>query len=224
MKRIEFLFFVVIIIVCSACNSHSFTDRQGNKYQTVEIGNQEWMAENLATTVDIDGNDLVLGEDYFYPDGDSTKVERYGLLYTWDAAMRVVPKGWHIPTLDEWSDLFETIGRDNTYFDSNTQSIAKAIASSEGWKDCAKNKTIGHIQKHNNSTKFSAMPAGTASPEENFGTSANFWTADVLDDYLAFCQVMLNASDHIIPSLKLKSCAISIRCIRDDSGKDKKEE
>lgn len=63
-------------------------DCQGREYKTVKIGNQEWMAENLAVTKDRDGKDLVLGKDYFYPGGAEANVKEYGLLYTWEAAMR----------------------------------------------------------------------------------------------------------------------------------------
>lgn len=40
-------------------------------------GNLEWMSDNLDVTKDREGNELVLGKDYFHPDGDENNVEKY---------------------------------------------------------------------------------------------------------------------------------------------------
>jgi uncharacterized protein (TIGR02145 family) len=68
--------------------------------KTIKIGRQVWMAENL--DVEVKGS--------WYYNEDPTNAKMYGRLYTWDAAQKACPKGWHIPTDDEWTELSNTLG------------------------------------------------------------------------------------------------------------------
>jgi uncharacterized protein (TIGR02145 family) len=114
-------------------------DIEGNKYKTVKIGNQCWMAENLKTTKDPDGYPLTDGafagnisgnpvaEYYWIFDNMPSYVPIYGLLYTWNAVMDsaassnsvpsgvqgVCPAGWHLPSIAEWDTLATYINDDN---------------------------------------------------------------------------------------------------------------
>lgn len=107
-------------------------DYDGNIYNTVKIGNQWWMAENLKTTHYHDGTEinLVLNE----ADWDALlsidkamcyhKKNTYGILYNWSATMNdavssntnpsgvqgVCPDGWHVPSDSEWSELINYLG------------------------------------------------------------------------------------------------------------------
>ena len=58
-----------------------------------KIGAYTWTTENLA---------IGEGEKGVYRNPDATPEE--GLLYTWDAAMRLCPEGWHLPSNEEWDD------------------------------------------------------------------------------------------------------------------------
>ena len=113
------------------------SDFDGNEYQTVQIGNQIWMTENLKTTHYADGTVLVDGTDstnidadyttkyYFWYDDDSVcYAGTYGALYTWAAVMNgsassntnpsgvqgVCPAGWHLPSDAEWNELIDYLG------------------------------------------------------------------------------------------------------------------
>jgi uncharacterized protein (TIGR02145 family) len=91
------------------------TDIDGNLYQTVKIGNQWWMAENLRVTRDSRGNPI---SSYVY-NNDERMALTYGRLYTWQAMMNgssspgaqgISPDGWHIPSIDEWQILIDFLG------------------------------------------------------------------------------------------------------------------
>ncbi|NOU17000.1 MAG: T9SS type A sorting domain-containing protein [Bacteroidales bacterium] len=104
------------------------TDIDGNIYQTVTIGTQTWMKENLKTTKYNDGSDIPLVTDNaawtiagaaycWYNNDAATYKATYGALYNWfsvDVASNgnknVCPSGWHVPTDDEWAILTTYLG------------------------------------------------------------------------------------------------------------------
>jgi uncharacterized protein (TIGR02145 family) len=79
-----------------------FTDpRDGKIYKTVKIGNQVWMAENLAYKTQ-------KGSWAYNNDENNAKI--YGYLYEWEAANNACPPGWHLPTKAEWETLISNLG------------------------------------------------------------------------------------------------------------------
>ncbi len=90
----------------------TLTDFDGNTYQTVRIGFQQWMAENLKTTHYSDGTPIDTAvhvyNDWAYPDS----INIYGRLYSGlaiSSGNNVCPDGWHVPTPDDWNELFTFI-------------------------------------------------------------------------------------------------------------------
>ena len=120
--------------------SPTVTDYDGNVYQTVQIGNQCWMKENLRTTHYADGTTIPLGTStstttsYRYnPNNDANNVPTYGYLYNWTAVMNgagssiatpsgvqgVCPTGWHVPSDAEWTQLTDYVGSQSVYLCGN---------------------------------------------------------------------------------------------------------
>jgi uncharacterized protein (TIGR02145 family) len=92
------------------------SDIEGNIYNTVTIGNQVWMKENLKSKKYSDGT--LIPNIYFYND-NANNIDIYGYLYTWNAAMKsstieraqgVCPSGWHMPSIAEWTTLVDYLG------------------------------------------------------------------------------------------------------------------
>ena len=129
------------------CGTSTLSDYDGNIYNTVQIGNQCWMAENLSTTHYASGTAILNVTDnsawaaladnntddaYCYYDNSTTNVNVYGALYTWSAAMGdnavssnsnpsgiqgACPTGWHLPSDNEWKQLEMQLGMSQTEAD-----------------------------------------------------------------------------------------------------------
>jgi len=100
------------------------SDIDGFVYNTVKIGNQVWMKENLKTTRYRDGSVIPLVSSdsewsattsgaYSSYNNENANVSFYGALYNWYAVtdgIGLCPDGWHIPSNDEWTELTEYLG------------------------------------------------------------------------------------------------------------------
>jgi uncharacterized protein (TIGR02145 family) len=103
---------------------NSVTDIDGNRYDVVAIGNQQWMKENLRTSSYSDGApifradkstewSLLTSGAYCWYNNDSAAYNiPYGKLYNWYAVQNgnLCPTGWHVPSDFEWADLAEFLG------------------------------------------------------------------------------------------------------------------
>jgi uncharacterized protein (TIGR02145 family) len=142
------------------------TDIDGNVYQTIGIGKQIWMAENLKTTRYNDGSLIPLVTDsvvwaalstpgycWYNNDADTYK-QTYGALYNWITVNtgKLAPTGWHIPTDAEWTTLTEYLGKDGVAAGGKMKSTGTIEAGTGLWYSPNTHAT--------NESGFTAVPAG----------------------------------------------------------------
>ncbi|MCF2521118.1 FISUMP domain-containing protein [Dyadobacter sp. CY351] len=150
------LFFTQVGI---AQSTGTFTDsRDGQTYKTISFKDSTgkivtWMAQNL--NYKIEGS-------YAYEDNENNRKE-LGLLYTWEAAKKACPSGWHLSTDREWAMLVSQFG--------GTGKAGEALKSSKGWNEDG-NGT--------NSSGFDAPAGGHRKPDGSYmtqGVLGIFWTS-----------------------------------------------
>jgi len=163
--------FLFITLFLFSQETGTFTDsRDGKTYKTVKIGDQWWMAENLNFETDrsiclnkdslvIKYSDVIVDTSIYKLLSDPNICTKYGRLYDFDDALIVCPKGWHIPSNNEWNILINYLGGD---------SIAGARLKAVGKEFWNRNS-----EETNNSSGFSAM-ATTVSVSTQAVT--NFWS------------------------------------------------
>ncbi len=179
----------------NAIISGIFTDDRDQKtYEWVEIGNQTWMAENLAFKTDT-------GSWVFYNDITKDSV----FFYNWATAKEVCPDGWHLPSDKEWAELKEFIAEDG-YFEK----VGMALKSKTGW-----NEDGNGIDAYD----FSAVPDGYVYNYNNSynlkGGRAVWWSADIsFDDFGWFIYASSNSSVLERYYLGKRAYGYSVRCIK----------
>lgn len=190
----------------------TFTDlRDGNEYKWVKIGDQIWMAENLAYIPFVFPCNESGG--IWVPGNNNTNIQEatetdyykaYGCLYSREIAEDVIPDGWHLPSYEEWDILFNYLGG----IDSAGMHLRET--TDKYWSECG----------GTNKTGFTALPGGSVnitydSPINYLGKSSIFWvndanfTLDISYLYYIFSngEIDFNFSD-------TKNKGLSIRCIK----------
>lgn len=108
----------------------TFTDsRDGKEYNWVQIGEQTWMAENLAF-------DAGAGSWAF--NNEESNVALYGRIYDWTTSLSACPAGWHLPSFEEWNILAAYISSDKgPYVNDGDQweFVGGHLKSTTGWKN-----------------------------------------------------------------------------------------
>ena len=153
-KKAIIPFSFLLCTVVSYVRAQTFTDpRDNHVYKTIKVGNQTWMAENLAYLPKInspyEGSDeeaqikpffYVYG--YFGNDIEVAKKEKkygtYGVLYNWVAAKAACPPGWHLPSDAEWKTLEKNLGMDASDLDKmmfrNSGDVGYKLKSKNIWR------------------------------------------------------------------------------------------
>ncbi len=214
---------IIGLFFFSACEKHKESglpvDGDGNEYDTVVIGTQVWLGENLKTTKYNNGVSIPLITDnsqwpsmssaaFCWYGNNRAAVEHYGALYNWWAVKVsfLCPVGYHVPSDEEWNTLINYLGGEEIAGDK-----LKAIGT-QFW---------GSGNYATNESGFTAMPGGWRSP--NDGTfngmrgHGSFWSSSPgIDDDSGHRVDMFASSSWAYLMGLSKKAGFSVRCIKDN--------
>ncbi len=225
-SQLYLLLLLLIIFTCHFASGQTIMDIEGNTYETIRIGKQVWMKENLKVTHfnnNIEIPNLKNDTAWYmtqspawcdYNNAPDTS-EIYGRLYNWyvvGSDYNVCPQGWHVPDLEDWQQLIDYLGGD---------SIAGGALKEAGF---------AHWPKSNiatNSSGFTALPAGFRYGSlghfsinygrfMTIGGNTGFWIAMESGPYRAPYYYLVPSTRGIYKLINSKGYGHSIRCIRDE--------
>lgn len=202
-------------------------DYDGNVYQTVDIGGQCWMAENLMVSHEPDGTEIPLVDDgitwmdledndtdkayCWYDDDSTTNAGIYGALYTHSAANNACPIGWHLPSDEEFKTMEIYIGMSQEEADAMfwRGNVAPILKATSGWND------------NGNGTDdygFAYLPNGSrlsvSGEFGDLGSFGNLWTSEYSSEEVWF-RYLGSPYDAIMRYYAGKSNGFAVRCVKD---------
>ena len=204
----------------SECNSTSTFNcgdplsYNGYDYETVQIGEQCWFAENLRTTKFANGDQiphLPNSENWLNADSVETGALcnfnndtligwSFGKLYNWYVVSDqrgICPTTWHVPTTAEWNQLTDAIGDSAAVELKGNYSETWLGSGTEGF-----NAIPGGFRDWGNAVFFAE------------GTRGNWWTSSDQGG-AGFWRGMYDNSNEVSGALFNKRMGNSIRCIKD---------
>jgi uncharacterized protein (TIGR02145 family) len=198
--------------------------------QSVIIGEQVWMKENLNVGIFRNGDLIPEAQTnaewnlanknkhpaWCYYDNDPVNGIKYGRLYNWYAVADprgLCPTGWHVPTTTEWYILSEELGGENV--------AGVRIRSSTGWNDPL--ETVFPVEGiDKKKSGFSGLPGGLRDYHDTFSSideHAFWWSATEYGieygEDLAWNRWVPRISYGIYREKSRKGDGMSVRCLRD---------
>ena len=211
----------------------------GEPYQSIVYGTQEWTVENACHITYRDGTpipevtdqeeweNLTTGAWSYYENNSENP-----RLYNWYAVMGIhdtdpntpnkefAPQGWHVPSDDEWTTLENHLIANGYNYDGTTteNKIAKAMASTTGWESSEAAGATGNDQSSNNSSGFNAFPGGDRNYDGSFnfeGSDAFFWSSSESSAASAWYRNLSYDSSNLSRYGNFKRFGFSVRFVRD---------
>ncbi len=242
------LLIIIFYLLTSGCRKEHPTkedstvikDADGNKYSSITIGSQVWLRENLKTSRYSNG-DLLLTHswDKYYtseakfhwpPNDNESYADTYGRLYTWyvvNDERGICPKGYHVPTKQEWVELLVYLTSHGFDFNGSSYQykIAKSLTYSTDWAFSPNPGAPGNIDfsSYRNKSGFTALPAGTHYNfvPSDFGLKTFFWSSSESSESpdlaitSAFSALIYHNKNFLEWAGINKLGASSVRCIKD---------
>ena len=195
------------------------TDIDGNVYETVIIGDQLWMAENLKVTHYRNGDEIPTGYSnddwsnlftgaYAVYDDDPSNAEIYGNLYNWyaiDLETGVCPEGWHVPTDDEYILLTDYLGGNDIAGGKMKE------AGLEHWDSPNTGAT--------NESGFTGLPGGFRNTTGSYvymGEGGYFMSSSEYNSYRAWFHSLYYGNSVVYRDFNMnKNSGNSVRCVGD---------
>ncbi len=166
----------------------TFTDkRDGQVYNTIKIGTQTWMAENLKWNA---------GKGCW-----SYNWQKYGYLYNWETAKKSCPMGWHLPSDEEWTKLTTYLGESNAGY---------KMRSKDGWLQNSNGSNSSGFTALPGGYRD---PSGEFYAKD---CSGYFWSATQVNAETAYYRSVYRAESKVNRAyFYSKATGLSVRCVRD---------
>jgi uncharacterized protein (TIGR02145 family) len=213
-------------------------DADGNFYTTVKLGSQVWTVENLRTTKYNDGTPIPLIADqsewqtsedsarpaYCWYGNDAINKKTYGALYNWYSVNtgKLAPKGWHVPSDAEWTDLENYLVENGYNWDTakEDRKVAKSMAARTDWVPNNDSGAVGNDISKNNRSGFSGLPGGFRIECGDFfdiGYHGYWWSATEYDESHVWRRSLYSDKSHLIRNhgTLRKGCGFSVRLLKD---------
>ena len=196
---------------------NTVTDIDGNVYNTVIIGTQNLMAENLKTTKYNDGTAIpnitdntawtnLTTPSYCWYNNDATTYKAtYGALYNWYTVNtgKLCPQGWHVPTDVEWTNLATYLG-------------GMSIAGGK-MKETGTTHWLSPNTGATNESGFLALPGGNRYDTGfiNIGSLACWWGSTEYSTTEASWRALMSIQVNLSGTYHFKRLGVSVRCVKD---------
>ena len=228
-NQIDSITFCVDTVTSFRCGDLFVDIRDGKEYPTVQIGNQCWMAKNMAYLPAVFGPGAGSQSDpYNYVYGyEGTDISEaiatahytdYGVLYNWTSAMAgsassslnpsgiqgICPAGWHLPSDAEWTQLTDFLGGE-----SNAAGKLKETGTA-AWSAPNTGAT--------NESGFTGLPGGNRRADGSFfsmGEIGYWWSATQLSATHARSRTLNYNSNSVSRLNNAKELGFSVRCVLD---------
>ena len=175
MKTTVLLYIAFVVCLLSSKNLTA------QDYKTFKVENKIWMADNF--NMEVPGS-------WCY-DNNPENCKKYGRLYTYEAALKNCPKGWHLPSDQEWTELINYLGGEDI---------------------------AGKVLKESGKSKFNALLGGSRIPMGSFGlieTYGCYWSSTKFDKTHAWYRYLTNQNDLIVRTYFTISYGFSVRYVKD---------
>ncbi len=201
-------------------NCGTVTDFDNNIYNTIAIGTQCWMKENLRVTHYCNGELIpnvtdntewtkLTADAYSNYDNSDNNIDIYGRLYNWHAVndiSKICPTGWHVPSDADWTALTEFLGGE-----SGAGGKMKE-AETTHWTDPNTGAT--------NESGFSGLPGGARSSFTGvfggLGMETYYWSSTECFNTYAWYRFLTNVNADASRSFAWKVTGLSVRCLKDN--------
>lgn len=212
----------VRISILGWLESNMAADIDGNIYQTIKIGNQVWMAENLKVTRFNDGTIVpaidnsnewynLTSPAYCRYNNDPSNLEHFGALYNFYAinSGKLAPKGWHVPSEEELHTLISNLDPEANFVRHEASLIAGGMLKETGFDHWAEPNSGATDE-----SGFSALPGGCRSYAGNFSMIGTFGYFGATGNQTVMSLRFATGSAFIRDDVS-KYVGVSVRCVKD---------
>jgi uncharacterized protein (TIGR02145 family) len=198
-------------------------DQDSIFYPIEAIGTQVWMTRNLrvrryqnvdkigtTTPAKLDITSKITPKYQWPYDGDESNVETYGRLYTWYAVAdprNLCPKGFHVPTDEEWTILI------------SLPAMGSEDVGGGKLKETGTTHWITPNTGATNESGFTALPGGYRFSYGSFsdiGFSGFWWSSSEYSDSIAYGWGVSSYNSQVSRFKFDKRDGLSVRCITDN--------